>query len=237
MRIVTQGTLNEDHLLDARENNYLAALTEVGGQYGLAWLEFSTGEFCVQPVAASHISTALERVMAREILIPDKFTRETGIYHHLAGVQDRLTCQSTSLFDAQNAQKRLENTFGVGTLESFGGFSRAEIAASGALLDYVERTQKGKMPYIDRPKQIASGAVMEIDAATRRSLEITRTMTGERKGSLLSCIDRTMTGRRAAVAGTAVCSSDRHRDDRTKTGRSGLSAGKSGLKRRNTRTS
>ncbi len=194
VRIVTQGTLTEDNLLESRENNYLAAIAEIAGQYGISWLQLSTGEFLVQPVAAEHLSAVLERIDAREVLIPEKFTEKDTLYDTLATVQERITTQPGSLFDSQNAQKRLETVFGVGTLDSFGGFSRAEIAAAGALIDYVERTQKGKMPHLSRPQQMSTGAVMEIDAATRRNLELTRTLTGERRGSLLSCIDRTITG-------------------------------------------
>lgn len=193
VRIVTQGTLMEDHLLDADSNNYLAAVADVGGQLGLSWLDLSTGTFTVQPVKPENLGSALERVSASEILIPDAFTGKTDYYDALALVQDKLTYQPHSLFDSANAQKRLETMFGVDTLEAYGGFSRAEIAAAGALVDYTERTQKGKLPYLEAPKQIASGAVLEIDAATRRSLELTRTMGGERKGSLLHCIDRTIT--------------------------------------------
>ncbi|HTK83605.1 MAG TPA: DNA mismatch repair protein MutS [Patescibacteria group bacterium] len=194
IRIVTQGTLTEEHLLDARQNNYLAALAEAGGQYGLSWLELSTGEFKVQPVKVQNIAGALERIGASEILIPDSFAQKQALYDALATVQELLTSQPASLFDSQNAQKRLEQIFGVGTLEAFGGFSRAEVAAAGALIDYVERTQKGRMPHLCRPQQVIGGAVMEIDGATRRNLEILRTLSGERKGSLLACIDRTVTG-------------------------------------------
>src|SRR5262249_40207341 len=132
----------------------------------------STGEFMVQPVAEAQIPAAIERIGASEILIPDRFAQKENLYHLLAPVQRLLTLQPGSLFDSQNAQKRLETLFGVGTLESFGGFSRAEVAAAGALIDYVDRTQKGKMPHLNRPRQINSGAVMEIDAATRRNLEL-----------------------------------------------------------------
>lgn len=192
IRVVTKGTLTEDALLDARENNYLAAIAEAGGQYGLSWLEISTGEFAVEPVKPQNLQSAVERIGASEVLIPDSFREKEHLYDFLALARDRLTMQPPSLFDSQNAQKRLEGMFGVGTLESFGGFSRAEIAAAGALVDYVERTQVGKMPHLSRPRQVTGGAVMEIDAATRRSLELTRTQGGERKGSLLSCIDRTV---------------------------------------------
>ncbi len=192
VRVVTQGTLTEDSLLDARESNYLAALTEVGGQYGLAWLELSTGSFTVQPCFETDVATVLERINPGEVLLPDKLAQ--SLNEPLESFQEKLTLQSASLFDSENARKRLEKMFGVGTLESFGGFSRAEIAAAGALIDYIERTQVGKMPRLSPPRQISMGAVMEIDAATRRNLELTRTMTGERKGSLLDAIDRTITG-------------------------------------------
>ncbi len=187
VRVVTQGTLTEDSLLNARENNYLSALAEVGGQYGIAWAELSTGSFTVQPVLKDGLQTALERINPREIVIPETLSETLG-------PDDRLSPQAPSLFDSQNAQKKLERIFGVGTLESFGAFSRAEVAAAGALIDYIERTQIGKIPYLEKPTQMASGASMEIDAATRRNLEIIRTQTGERKGSLLATIDRTITG-------------------------------------------
>ncbi len=190
IRVVTQGTLTEDTLLSPRENNYLASVVEVGGQYGLSWLDLSTGEFLVQPVDKNSIAAAIDRIAPSEILLPDRLAMQDTLSQH----KNRFTPQSSSLFDSQNAQKRLETTFGVGTLESFGALGRAEIASAGALLDYVNRTQKGKMPHIFRPRQITDGAVMDIDPATRRSLELTRTQTGERKGSLLDAIDCTVTG-------------------------------------------
>lgn len=194
IRVVTQGTLTEDNLLDARENNYLAALSEIAGQYGLAWLEVSTGAFTVQAVNEKDIASSLERISAREILIAEKMVQHENLFSVFAPYQNLITPLSNSLFDSQNAQKRLENIFGVGTLDSFGAFSRAEISAAGTLIDYVDRTQKGKIPHLMRPSQVASGATMEIDAATRRNLELTRTLQGERKGSLLATIDCTVTG-------------------------------------------
>ncbi|PZO83212.1 MAG: DNA mismatch repair protein MutS [Micavibrio aeruginosavorus] len=190
IRIVTQGTLTEDTLLNARENNYLAAVCETAGQFGLSWLDLSTGEFYVQTADRADIPASLDRIGASELLLHDKLAAQ----EIFAQQKDVMTPQAGSLFDSQNAQKRLETLFGVGTIESFGSFSRAEIAAAGALVDYVARTQKGKMPHIFRPQQVSNGAVMDIDPATRRSLELVRTQTGERRGSLLACIDRTVTG-------------------------------------------
>lgn len=185
VRIVTQGTLTEDTLLEARDNNYLAALADSGGGLGLAWLDLSTGVFKVQAIQAGDEMASLERINPGEIVVSDQFNSPP---------QSNFTRQPASLFDSENAKKRLEKIFGVGTLDSFGSFSRAEIAAAGVLIDYVERTQVGKLPYLMRPEQILNGGTLEIDAATRRNLEITRTMTGERKGSLLDTIDRTLTG-------------------------------------------
>lgn len=193
IRVVTQGTLTEDGLLDARSNNYLAALCDVGGQYGLSWLELSTGEFLVQPVLEKDLTMAIGRVSASELLVPDRLVQKETLFELFGLIRDTLTTQSASLFDSDNARKRLEDLFGVGTLDAFGGFSRAEIAAAGALIDYVDRTQKGKIPHLSRPRQITANGIMDIDIATRRNLEILRTLSGEKTGSLLAAIDRTVT--------------------------------------------
>ncbi|MCF8496365.1 MAG: DNA mismatch repair protein MutS [Alphaproteobacteria bacterium] len=187
VRVVTQGTLTEDSLLESRENNYICALTDVAGQCGMAWLELSTGDFRVQALAGSDAQAALARIEPREILMPEALA---------AALPDQrnITRQPRSLFDSENARKRLEDIFGVETLDAFGGFSRAEIAAAGALVEYVQRTQVGKLPYLTRPRQVAAGAALEIDPATRRNLELTRTLSGERRGSLLDTVDQTVTG-------------------------------------------
>ncbi len=193
-RVVTAGTLTEDTLLEKNANNYLAALAEVGGAVGAAWLDLSTGEFTLQPVLPRDLGATLGRVDPGEILTPEKMTQNEDLFEVFADYKQRLTIQPNSRFDSENARKRLEKMFGVSTLESFGGFSRAEIAAAGALIDYVELTQKGKFPRLSAPRQLPAGSVMEIDGATRRNLELTHTMSGARHGSLLHTIDRSITG-------------------------------------------
>ncbi|MGB0719609.1 MAG: DNA mismatch repair protein MutS, partial [Bdellovibrionales bacterium] len=182
VRLVTQGTLTEDSLLSPRDNNHLSAIVEIGGQIGVAWAELSTGAFCVQTVAKDHIDAALTRIAPSETLLSDRMQDN---FKHAPNA----SLQPHSLFNPDNARKRLETQFGVETLESFGAFSRAEIAAAGALIDYIERTQIGKTPYLEKPRQIAASECMEIDAATRANLELTRTLSGQRKGSLLAAID------------------------------------------------
>ncbi|MGM0422639.1 MAG: DNA mismatch repair protein MutS, partial [Pseudomonadota bacterium] len=203
VRIVTQGTLTEDNLLDKNTNNYLACLARVADGIGLAWIDMSTGEFWLQPLVKS-ISTALDRIQPKEILISDRLQQDPDLFDCFAQFKDILTIQPQARFDVTNAQKRLENLFGVKTLESFGGFHRAEIAAAGSLVDYIHLTQKGKMPRLSPPRQLPLGTVMEIDSATRRNLELTLTLQGERKGSLLACIDMTVTGAGSRLLATRV---------------------------------
>ena len=97
-------------------------------------------------------------------------------------------------FDSVSGRRRLESHYGVRSLDAFGAFSRAEIAACGAALDYVALTQQGRLPRIDPPRRLGPGSAMEIDAATRRNLEITRSLSGERGGSLIAVVDLTVTG-------------------------------------------
>lgn len=193
-RIVTPGTLIEDSLLDARENNPLVCLAPgnsgKSSGYGFACLELSTGALTTGFTETPDLPATLARLRAREILIPETLAPETL----RAEVFQTATIQPASLFDLENARRRLESTFGVSTLDSFGDFTPAEIVAAGVLIDYAARTQGGRLPHIERPRRILSGGVMEIDPATRRNLEIHRTLSGDRKGSLLHAMDRTVTG-------------------------------------------
>jgi DNA mismatch repair protein MutS len=189
VRIVTSGTLTEDHLLDARENNYIACLAQTGAETAIAWLELSTGAFYVQPVLPLNLSAVIEAINPKEIVIAD--TLETNL-PDIAG--RALTRQPASLFHSANAAKNLQNHLEIQTLESLGEFTRAEITACGVLIDYIDRTQIGHIPYIGPPERITGNATLQIDAATRKSLELTHTIGGEKSGSLLSTIDRTLTG-------------------------------------------
>lgn len=194
VRIVTPGTVTEDALLDARRNNHLVCLADAQGKLGLAWVDMSTGEFQVQPVAEAAVAAALARLDPQELLLPDRLLQREGLFEAFADWKQVMTPQPGSRFDSVAGEKRLMALYEVQALDSFGTFERAELAAAGALVDYVELTQKGKLPRLSAPRRLQAGAVMEIDAATRRSLELTRTQTGERKGSLLAVIDRTVTG-------------------------------------------
>jgi DNA mismatch repair protein MutS len=194
VRLITPGTLTEESLLDARSHNYLAALAIVQNDPGLAWLDMSTGAFQVQAVGLGHLGAAIARLTPGELLLPDRVLALPDIMAQLAPWKAQLTPLPGPRFDSDNARRRLEKMYGVGTLAAFGDFTRAEVAAAGTLIDYVELTQKGKLPRLEAPRRLSAGAVMEIDAATRRNLEFTQNLSGERRGSLLSAIDCTVTG-------------------------------------------
>ncbi len=190
VRVVTQGTLTEDTLLNARENNYLAAIAQISGEYALSWLELSTGSFYVQSLQAETLLAAIERITPREILLADSLLEK---HEELTLHRGIITPQPAHLWSSENTANTLKTLYDTKSLESLGNYSRAEISACGVIVDYINRTQIGQIPQLSLPHRFKQGGTVEIDAATRRNLEITRTTTGERKGSLLATMDYTIT--------------------------------------------
>jgi DNA mismatch repair protein MutS len=193
VRLITPGTLTEDHLLEPRRANYLAALAEAGGAVGLAWFDLSTGELWLQPAAETGLAAALARIDPGELLVPERLIQRPTLFEMFQPFRSRLTIEPDARFDSENGRRRLAALYGVETLDGFGRFGRAEIAAAGALAAYVELTQKGRVPPLQPPRRLAEDGALEIDPATRRNLELTRTLSGDRRGGLLSAIDLTVT--------------------------------------------
>jgi DNA mismatch repair protein MutS len=192
-RLVTAGTLTEESLLDARRHNYLAGLAEASGEIGLAWLDLSTGAFALAPTGETALAGDLTRLMPGEIVVPERMLARPALFELFAEWKPALTPLPNARFESETGRRRLENFYGVGALDGFGNFGRAEIAAAGALVDYVALTQQGRAPHLEPPRRLVPGSVMQIDAATRRNLELVTTLAGDRKGSLLATIDRTVT--------------------------------------------
>ncbi|KAF0112279.1 MAG: DNA mismatch repair protein MutS [Rhodospirillaceae bacterium] len=194
VRVVTAGTLTEDELLEARDHNYLTALAESQGALGLAWVDVSTGDFQVQTPVLQDLGAVLARISPGEVLVSERLLQRADVRAPLAEWLAVLNPQPPSRFDGLNARLRLEALYGVASLEGFGAFEPAEIAAAGALIDYITLTQKGHLPRLPPPRRLRSDAVMALDAATRRNLEILKSQSGDERNALRTAIDRTLTG-------------------------------------------
>jgi len=197
VRLVTSGTLTEDSLLDAKRNNYLLAIARSRAsssedRYALAWIDISTGEFNVAECDRGSLAAAVARIEPGEIIVGDALYADPELAPYLRTLP-ALTPLTRDLFDGATAERRLAAFFGVATTASFGAFSRVELAAAAAAVTYIERTQLGKRPPLAPPVREAAGTTLAIDQATRSNLELVRTLAGERRGSLLAAIDRTVT--------------------------------------------
>ena len=189
VRLVTPGTLTEDALLDARANNHLAAYVTIRDDCALAWADISTGELRSAPCPRVRLGPDLARLGVRELLVPEgSDARATA---EEAGAQ--VTEMARASFDSDGGARRLRDLFGVASLDAYGAFTRPEVAALGALIDYVELTQRGQLPRMRPPRRETASEVMQIDAATRRNLEIARAADGGRRNALLWAVDRTVT--------------------------------------------
>src|SRR6187397_1404508 len=209
VRLVTPGTLTEDTLLDARRNNYLLALARArssfsaeasssagasakADRFALAWIDISTGEFRIAECDRAGLPAEIARLEPGEIVVSDVLYGDPELAPYLRTLP-AVTPVTRDVFDGATAERRLSDYFAVATSEAFGTLSRLELNAAAACVTYVERTQLGKRPPLSPPLREAQGATLSIDQATRANLELTRTLGGERRGSLLAAIDRTMT--------------------------------------------
>src|SRR6516162_8452929 len=198
-RLVTPGTLTEDSLLDARRNNYLLALARArasaageGSRFALAWIDISTGEFRIAECERAALAAEVARLEPGEIIVSDALYGDGELAPYLRTLS-AVTPLPPDVFDGATAERRLASYFGIASTEAFGAFSRLERTAAAACASYVERTQLGKRPPLSPPLREAAGAALAIDPATRANLELMRTLAGDRRGSVLAAIDRTVT--------------------------------------------
>ena len=191
-QIVTPGTLTDENLLDPRQSNFLACLFPAKDSIGLAWLELSTGRFLVADIEPEYLEDELTRINPAECLIPEG--TETS---RLLGTGGRalLTERPPWSFARDECRRLLLDHFGTTTLDGFDlDASSPSTTAAGALLQYVQETQKSSLGHITRLEPYRRGTTLIFDETTRRSLELTATLReGRREGSLLSVIDETVT--------------------------------------------
>lgn len=206
VRLVTPGTITEEKLLEPAATNYLAAIARVkqgedSDQLALSWIDISTGAFRICPTDIGRFSSDLSRIDPRELVISEGLFHDESVRSRIHLDERAISIEAPTFFDSQMAVERLKTVFGVDTLDGFGSFTKAEASAAGAVLAYVEKTQIGERPTIMRPVHETSGHTVYIDAATRSNLELVRTLSGERRGSLFNAINRTLSGPGARMLG------------------------------------
>src|SRR6516225_34334 len=197
-RLVTPGTLTEDTLLDPRRNNYLLAIARARGsgaeesRLALAWIDISTGEFRLAACSRSGLAGEIARLDPSEIIVSDALYGDAELAPYLRALP-AVTPLARDVFDGANAERRLAAYFGLSTTDGFGALSRLELTAAAACVSYVERTQIQGRPPLSPPVRERQGTTLLIDPATRSNLELVRTLSGERRGTLLAAIDRSVT--------------------------------------------
>jgi DNA mismatch repair protein MutS len=193
VRIITPGTLTEDSLLDSRGANRLAAIALRGGQAAVATVELSTGAVESLLLAPAGLAAALAALSPSEILVPDRLFADPQVSAAVKQAGGLVQPMAQALAEPSASEARVKRLYGVETLDGFGALSGAEISALGLIAAHLEVTQAGRMPALSPPRRAGEADVMAIDPATRASLEIDRTTGGQREGSLLGAIDRTIT--------------------------------------------
>ena len=197
-RLVTPGTITEEKLLDPSESSYFMAVgrtkSGAGPELALAWVDISTGQFRIAATAPERLLSDILRIGPREITVAESVFADDMLRPVFDQLGLAVSPLPSSFFDSATAHDRLARFYSVQTLDGFGEFSRAELAAAAGALAYVERTQISERPALQRPEREDAGSTLFIDPATRANLEIERTLSGSRQGSLLKAIDRTITG-------------------------------------------
>jgi len=204
VRLVTAGTLTEEALLEPRRANVLVALAELRGTIGIAAVDVSTGAMVLEECAPDHLGAVLARISPSEIILPEASPREggdpgrggtiLGEVPAYAGTRENVIERPRSTFASDAGAERLKALHGVATLDAFGTFSRAMLAAAGGLIAYLDHVGRGNLPLLLPPVLRESRSAMAMDAATRGSLEILESAQGGRAGSLIGAVDRCVTG-------------------------------------------
>jgi len=190
VRVVTPGTLTEESLLDERRDNLLAALHHADHNYGLAWLDLSSGRFTIMELEhRTAVSDELARLQPAELLVSEALS-DAPLLAERSGVRR----QPPWYFESDSATRLLTGQLGTRDLSGFGceGMNAA-VSAAGCLLQYARDTQRAALPHIRALHVERRDDAILLDAATRRNLELEFTLGGGSENTLLSCIDRTST--------------------------------------------
>ena len=211
-RIITPGTVTDEGVLEERENNFLVALlppktSEMGGEesgpYGLAWTDLTTGDFAARDLGAEEVLDELTRLAPAECLVPERALKEER--ERLLSLGREISCPFTAVadwaFERRSAHELLKEHFQVASLDGFGCEELGPgVGSAGAIIHYLKETQKTTLSHINRIRPYDAASYLVLDRSGQKSLELCRTLhTGEREGSLLSILDRTITPMGARV--------------------------------------
>ena len=191
VRLITPGTLTEDALLTEGHNNFLLSCIENDNLYGVSWADISTGEFYCSNLDKVGLLSLINRILPSEILISSIY--EESFKSLNLNKEIIISLLPPQNFEYTFSKERLEKYFSIKSTSVFGDFNINEISAMGALLCYLEITQCGQIAPLTTPSRETEDLYLKIDAASRKSLEITQTLDGKIKGSLLGTINKTLT--------------------------------------------
>ena len=193
VRILTPGTLTEETMIEAKASQYLAALVKDKAGWAIAYTDITTGEFYTSTTSPDALSSDLSRISPKELLFPESLMKDDVIWQVLKEYKQALSPQVASFFATPKAERSLEQFFGALSQSLRQALTPPEIAACGAILEYIQITQRGTLPSLNLPQRFERERFMGMDAATRRNLELGITTSGQANGSLLSVIDKTVT--------------------------------------------
>jgi DNA mismatch repair protein MutS len=193
VRIITAGTITEDKLLAANQANYLLSIADNKNHIALAWADISTGEFFTTIIEKNNLITEIERIKPNEILVSQKLLEQDYFKPVQQNFGRQISPQAKTYFEPEKGERKLKEFFKLHSIGAFGKLEAAEVAAAGAVLEYILVTQISTMPHLAFPKKIALNEFMQIDYSSMNNLEIFSTNRSENKNSLFSLINKTRT--------------------------------------------
>jgi DNA mismatch repair protein MutS len=193
VRIITPGTITEENLLAPNFSNYLSAIAEVKGELALAWVDISTGEFCTKNVGAENLLSEVEAIHPNEIIIAQNLLEKESIKTVTQAFARLITPQAKAYFEPEKAERKIKEVFNLHTISGIADFTKAELSATGALLEYISVTQVNQLPRLDFPKRQAVASTMLIDYSSMQNLEIFATNRSDSSFALFSLINKTRT--------------------------------------------
>ncbi|MDF3047426.1 MAG: mismatch repair protein MutS [Candidatus Midichloriaceae bacterium] len=193
VRIITAGTILEDHLLESNQDQNLVGIHLLDDELNISSVDITTGRLILQKSSAQSLGNDLVRLKPREILLADKTFNHPIIRKSLDPYKSMLSLRADSLFSSARAAEKIKQFYGILSLDSLGSLDAGEIIVLGSLLEYISYTQKGIKPRLEKPRKLNTSHYLEIDCATRRNLEIMESISGDRKKSVIHVIDKTIT--------------------------------------------